>query len=81
MLRCFGASQNMINAIFVFQLLWLGLLAGTLGVALGYLAQQGLVVLLGQLILASLPPPSWTPVLHGYLVALGGLLGFSLPPV
>ena len=81
MLRCFGASQNTMNGVFLFQLLWLGLLAGSLGILFGYLAQLGLVTLLGSLILANLPPPSWAPVLMGYLVALGGLLGFAMPPV
>lgn len=81
MLRCFGASQNMINFLFLFQLLWLGMLAATLGVLFAYLAQQGLVALLGDLILTRLPSSSWTPVLIGYLVALGSLLGFAMPPV
>lgn len=81
MLRCFGASQNLINFLFLFQLLWLGMLAATLGVLFAYLAQQGLVALLGDLILTRLPSPSWMPVLIGYLVALGGLLGFAMPPV
>ena len=81
MLRCFGASQRLINFLFLFQLLWLGMLAATLGVLFAYLAQQGLVALLGDLILARLPSPSWTPVLIGYLVALGGLLGFAMPPI
>lgn len=81
MLRCFGASQNLINSLFLFQLLCLGLVAATFGVLFAYLAQQGLVALLGELILTRLPAPSWTPVGIGYLVALGGLLGFAMPPV
>jgi putative ABC transport system permease protein len=81
MMRCFGARQNQINRLFLMQLLMLGLIAGPLGVLLGFLAQAGLVNLLGPLILASLPTPSWTPAIIGLLVAVGGLLGFALPPI
>ena len=81
MLRCFGASQRRINYIFLLQLVLLSFVAGPLGVLCGFLAQEGLVVLLGQLIVAELPAPSWTPVWVGLLVAVGGVLGFALPPV
>ena len=81
MLRCFGASQHRINHIFLLQLIVLSFLAGPLGILSGFLAQEGLVVLLGQLIITELPAPSWTPVWIGLLVALGGVLGFALPPV
>ena len=81
MLRCFGASQNRINHIFLLQLIVLSLFAGPLGVLSGFLAQEGLVVLLGQLIITDLPAPSWMTVWVGLLVAMGGVLGFALPPV
>ncbi len=81
MLRCFGASQRRINWLFILQLLALSLLAGPLGVLGGFLAQQGLVSLLGQLLISELPAPSWMPVWTGLLVAVGGVLGFALPPV
>jgi len=81
MLRCFGASQSRINYIFLLQLVLLSLFAGPLGVLSGFLAQEGLVVLLGQLIIAELPAPSWMPVWVGLLVAVGGVSGFALPPV
>jgi len=81
MLRCFGASQRRINHIFLLQLVALSLVAGPLGIVGGFLAQEGLVMLLGQLMIAELPAPSWTPVWVGLLVAMGGVLGFALPPV
>jgi len=81
MLRCFGASQRRINHIFLLQLVALSLIAGPLGIVGGFLAQEGLVMLLGQLVIAELPAPSWTPVWVGLLVAMGGVLGFALPPV
>ncbi|HEC20097.1 MAG TPA: FtsX-like permease family protein [Gammaproteobacteria bacterium] len=81
LLRCFGASQRRISQLFFIQSLALSLLAGLLGIAGGFLAQQGLVVLLGDLIVRQLPWPSWTPAGVGLLVALGGMLGFALPPL
>jgi putative ABC transport system permease protein len=80
-LRCLGAHQGDINRLFLNQLLLLAVLSGGVGVLLGYFAQGVLVSLLGQLVLAQLPPPSWTPLGIGLGVALGSLLGFALPPV
>lgn len=80
-LRCLGARQAQINNLFLLQLLVLALLAGLLGVALGYGAQSVLSGLLGKLVLVSLPAPSLIPVWTGFGVALAGLLGFALPPV
>jgi putative ABC transport system permease protein len=81
MLRCLGASQNHITQLFLLQLVALSFFAGPLGVLSGFLAQEGLVALLGELIIAELPAPSWTPVWVGLLVAVSGVLGFALPPV
>lgn len=80
-LRCLGTRQAQINRIFLIQLLALGLIASVLGVLLGYAAQLALSQLLGQLVLVTLPPPSWAPVGLGLGVALISLLGFALPPV
>jgi len=80
-LRCFGARQRQISGLFLTQLLTLGLLAGALGVLLGYAAQWVLANLLGTLVLVELPAPSLWPVLVGMGVAFGGLLGFALPPI
>jgi len=80
-LRCLGARQGQINRLFLWQMSTLGLLAGLLGSLLGFAAQGVLVTLLGPLFMVSLPPASLMPVLMGMVVALGGLLGFALPPV
>ncbi len=80
-LRCLGARQGQINRLFLWQLSLLGLLAGAIGSLLGFAAQGVLAALLGPLFVVSLPPASPMPVLMGLAVALGGLLGFALPPV
>jgi putative ABC transport system permease protein len=80
-MRCLGARQGQLNALFLSQLLVLGVSCGLLGSALGYGAQAVLSDLLGQLLLVALPPAGLLPVLVGLAVALGGSLGFALPPI
>lgn len=80
-LRCLGATQGFIVHTYVSQMLWLGLLAGLFGCALGYLAQTVLADVLGSLVAAQLPAPSWRPVVFGLLVGLITLLGFGVPPL
>jgi len=80
-LRCLGATQGFIVHTYVSQMLWLGLLAGLFGCALGYLAQTALADVLGSLVTAQLPAPSWRPVVFGLLVGLITLLGFGVPPL
>ena len=81
MLRCLGASQRELLALFLPQLLVLALLGSLMGIALGYLAQQGLLHLLRELLPAQLPPPGVLPVVLGLLTGLIVLAGFALPPV
>ena len=80
-LRCLGAAQNDILALFLPQLLWLALLGGAVGVTVGYGVQMGLFHLLRGLLPASLPPPGWMPVAVGFLTGVVVLAGFALPPV
>jgi putative ABC transport system permease protein len=81
MLRCLGAAQRDILALFLPQLLLLALAGSAIGVGLGYLAQQGLFHLLRELLPARLPAPGLLPVLLGFLTGLVVLAGFALPPV
>ncbi len=78
-LRCLGASQSQILWLFLLQLLVVGLLAGSVGAALGYLAQAGLVAAFAPLLGGTLPPPSLQPAGVGLLVGLVTLFGFALP--
>lgn len=80
-MRCLGATQGLVLRIYAFELLFLGLLAGLTGAALGYLAQELLAGVLGQLFAASLPPPGLRPVLPALATGLVVLAGFGLPPV
>jgi putative ABC transport system permease protein len=81
MLRCLGAAQRDILALFLPQLLVLALAGSAIGVGLGFLAQYGLFHLLRELLPARLPAPGLLPVLLGFLTGLVVLAGFALPPV
>lgn len=80
-MRCLGAGQRDILALFLPQMLWLGILGGAVGVGLGYLVQFGLFYLLKELLPTTLPPPGPMPVLIGFLTGITVLAGFALPPV
>ena len=79
LLRCFGATQRRLFSLYLLQLGALGLLAGVLGSALGWLAQAGMVHLLGDAIRIGLPPPSLLPPVLGVAAGVVLVLAFSLP--
>lgn len=81
MLRCLGASQRTIIQLFILELLWLALLASTIGCVLGLLAQFIITGLLDQLVLTQLPPPSFRALLLGYATGTVMLVGFAMPPL
>ncbi len=80
-MRCVGGSQRQILSIFMLQMLWLGLIAGTVGCLLGFGAQFVLVNIVGSLAGFALPTPSMLPILSGLLVGLVTQFGFALPPL
>jgi putative ABC transport system permease protein len=79
LLRCFGASGRRLMGLYLLQLGGLGLLAGAFGSGLGWLAQAGMVHLLGDAIRLGLPPPSYLPPLLGLAAGVLLVLAFSLP--
>ncbi len=79
--RCFGATQNKIILTFSLEMLWLALIASTVGVALGLLAQAAISQILDKLFLTSLPAPTLQPVIMGYATGVILLLGFAMPPL
>ena len=80
-MRCFGARQSEITAIYVTQLLALALTVSLLGATLGFLGQQVFVSILSELVAGDLPLPTWRPVLLGLAVGVITILGFGLPPL
>ena len=80
-LRCLGARQRDVLATLALQLLLTAVPACLLGIALGMLAQAGLVQALGSLVPDRLPLPQATPALAGAGIGLLLLLGFGMPPL
>lgn len=80
-MRCLGASQRVISQVFVCQVLFLGIAASILGCALGYAAQQVLVVVFEDLLFGALPVPSLKPAGYGLAAGILTLAGFALPPI
>lgn len=81
MLRCLGAVQADILALYLWQMLLLGLTGSLAGAALGWIAQYGLVALLAGLFPLAPPAAGPLPLLIGTAAGLITLLGFALPPV
>ena len=81
MLRCHGVTQRGILALYVPQLLMLGLAASAAGCVLGWLVQEGIFYLIRGLVPVGLPPAGVAPLAYGLLAGLITLAGFALPPV
>ncbi len=80
-MRCRGASQRTLVGTHGGELLILGLIASTVGVALAFGLQWGVGRWLAGALGLSIPAASWVPALQGYGVGLVVLLTFGAPPV
>ena len=82
LLKTLGATRGFTLALTLFQLLVIALMAAVFGSAIGYVAQEWLVRTLRSLLTATeLPPASLVPAAIGFLMAIGVLAGFALPPL
>ncbi len=81
LLRCFGAARAQVAGVFTLQLLLFGLVAGVLGLLLGWGVQALLLRLLDALLGMHLPLPGAAPWLLGLGMGLLGLAAFALPPL
>jgi putative ABC transport system permease protein len=81
MLRVLGQSQRTIAWSYAFEFALIGLAASLLGVLLGYAVHFVFVLLLADLVGATLPAPSLWPVGFGVGMGLTLLFAFGLPPV
>lgn len=80
-MRCLGASQRTLVGIHVGEMLLLGLLACSLGVAIAFALQWAIGGWLAGMLEISIPPAGWVPAAQGYGVGLVVLLAFAAPPV
>ena len=80
-LRCLGYKQNQVLLVFVWQFLFLGLFASSIGCALGWVTQEVLLHTLRDLLPARVAAPSILAVVFGMLMGIVVLFGFALPPL
>lgn len=78
-LKCLGASSDVIFLRQGLTLLGLGAISALLGSLLGYLGQYILTIFLSDLVLTELPSASFWPLLWSILVAWCLLFGFAGP--
>ena len=81
LMKCVGARHRDVVRLMLTQLLLLALAAGVVGSLLGYLTQYGLSLIVGDLVEAQLPSPTWRGVVIGPITALTVAIGFALPPL
>lgn len=81
LMRVMGAPQRFIAASFVWEFLFIALLAGAAGVVLGYAAHFVFAQLLAGLVQSVLPPVNWYFALFGFASGILLLGAFGLPPV
>jgi putative ABC transport system permease protein len=80
-MRCLGAAQSQLFALFAWEFLFLALLASLAGCALGFLVQNLVAWWLAALVPGTLPQPGPVPLLQGAATGLALLAGFALPPL
>ncbi len=81
LLRCHGATQRDILALYLPQLLMIGVVGSAFGCVLGWVAQEAVFYVLRGLLPAHVPAPGLAPLAFGFLTGLITLAGFALPPV
>lgn len=81
LLRTLGASRSYVTRVYLFQLVYLAILATGLGLILGYFGQLILTEILAGAFKQALPNASLVPWLIASLTAPVTLLGFALPPL
>jgi len=80
-MRCLGAQQAQLLWLFLYQFIFLGVLAVLLGCVLGYAAQAMLVENLAAMRAANLPQPSVLPLFKASVSGFALLLGFAFLPL
>jgi len=80
-MRCLGATQGTLLGIHLGELLWLGLIASGIGVALAFALQWIVGEWLARTLGIVIPAAGVMPALEGFGVGLTVLLAFGAPPL
>jgi len=80
-LRCLGYKQNEVLSLFLWQFLFIGIIASLIGCSLGWLSQEFLFTLLSDLLPERIARPSYLALVFGVLIGVIVLFGFALPPL
>ncbi|UTA46302.1 FtsX-like permease family protein [Simiduia sp. 21SJ11W-1] len=81
LLKSLGVVSAKIQRLYLAQLVWLGALAGSIGLVAGLALQGAIAQSLAQLLTVTLPPPGVLPALLGVGAGFLCLLFFALPPL
>ncbi|MBB3168250.1 ABC transporter permease [Simiduia aestuariiviva] len=81
LLKSLGVVSSRIRQLYLGQMLWLGAIAGGIGLALGFLLQMVIAESLSSLLTVNLPAPGLIPSLLGLMAGFLCLLFFALPPL
>ena len=79
LMRCFGATRQLITQILLYQTLLLALVGSVIGCVLGFAAQYGLSILAERLFLEALPAPGLWPLALGLITGFATLLTVVWP--
>jgi putative ABC transport system permease protein len=80
-MRCLGAAQSRLFALFAWEFLLLALAASVAGCAIGFVVQNLVAWWLAALIPGILPQPGLAPLAQGAAAGFALLFGFALPPL
>lgn len=80
-MRAMGITQGRLLAALLLQMLWLGLFAGAVGSAVGWIGHHALVSVAAPVITLTLPPASLLPAMQATAAGLLLLLGFAAVPL
>jgi putative ABC transport system permease protein len=81
LLKCMGASQRFVLGVTLLELAAVAALGTLAGTALGFVAQQGIALLVRDLVREALPAPTLGPAWLGAGTAFTMLIGFALAPL
>jgi putative ABC transport system permease protein len=77
--RCLGMNKQNILLVFLWQFVIVVLVAGIIGVTIGYIAQEVLVNLFKDYLQFPMPAAGFSPVVKGFITSVFLLLAFAYP--